>query len=643
MSPASAGRSGAGPVHPSPTASQVHRPLPHHAVVLDGAGWLGAWQQRNAAATLPHVLDQVERGEAQGNLARVISMDEQPQRGMRFTDSDVYKVLEALAWAAGAGHADHELLDRGERLVDLLEKAQADDGYLNSYVQGTLGAARWSDPQWGHELYTAGHLFQAAVAAGRVGVFDDLPAIADRFADLICRTHRAPDDPYIDGHPQVETALVELYRLTGEPGYLDFARQQLDRRGRGWLGDDQFGSAYFQDHEPLRSANRATGHAVRQLYLLAGAVDVAVECHDDALLAAAQRLWDDLFATKTYLTGGHGSRHRDEAIGDAFELPPDRAYAETCAAIASLQLSWRLLLATGRARYADAMEIALYNAIAASTSVAGTEFFYSNPLQVRTGHDGAQEDVAAQRRPWFSCACCPPNLARLLASVHDYLVTASERGLAVHHYAAGTADSVVDGHPVQLRVATDYPYDGAVRITVDADAEFELALRIPGWCAEFGLTVDGIAQALRADDGYLRLNRRWRPGDVVELTLAMPVRVVHPHPHIDAVRGTVAIMRGPLVYALEQADLPLAVQVEDARLIRTRDIRPSPYPDLSPVAVAVEVAADRPAGPVDLYADRPVETVRSAPFEVLLLPYHRWAHRAPGGMRVWIPTAQPAS
>jgi DUF1680 family protein len=588
---------------------------------------------------LPHVLDRVENGDARGNLARLAGASDEPFRGMLFTDSDVYKALEALAWAAGAGHIGDDLFARGDKLVDLLEKVQADDGYLNSSVQGVPGAAPWADPQWGHELYSAGHLFQAAVAASRAGVFEDLLVIADRFADLIVRTHGAPDSPYIDGHPQVESAFVELYRLTLDPAYLEMARQQLERRGRGWLGRGQFGSAYFQDHEPVRTARRATGHAVRQLYLLAGAVDVAVELHDGELLTAAEHVWDDLFGRKTYLGGGHGSRHRDEAIGDPYELPPDRAYAETCAAIASFQLNWRLLLATGRSRYADAMETALYNAIAASTSTTGTAFFYSNPLQLRTEHDGSQEDAASRRLPWFGCACCPPNVARLIASVHDYVATVSPRGVAIHHYAAGTIDAVVDGHPVRFVVVSEYPYDGNVRIKVEAETEFELAVRIPAWCNDFTVAVDGTDEAADPVDGYLRISRAWRVGDVVQLNLAMPVRVVHPHPHIDAVRGTVAIMRGPLLYAVEQADLPQTVQLEDVRLVRTKGARPSPHPDLSPIAVAVDLAASAPDVEAGPYADTAIQPLQSPSFEVLLLPYHRWANRTPGAMRVWIPTA----
>ena len=412
-------------------------------------------------------------------------------RGMFFTDSDVYKTLEAVAWSASSGDQAEEVVARGQALVDLIAKVQDEDGYLNSFVQGDPTVQRWSDPQWGHELYTAGHLFQAAVAAARVGVFTELVDVAHRFADLLVMTHAGPDSRYIDGHPQVETALVELSRVTGDDRYVALAGAQLDRRGRGWLGPDRFGSPYFQDHQPVREAREATGHAVRQLYLLAGMVDVAVEQHDQELLAAAQRIWADLYRTKTHISGAHGSRHRDEAIGDAYELPPDRAYAETCAAIASFQLAWRLLLATGDVRYADEMETCLFNAIAVSTSRSGTEFFYSNPLQVRSGHDGSQEDAPSRRLPWFACACCPPNIARLIASVHDYLVTTSDGALTLHQYAAGRIDTQVGETRVRIQVTTAYPHQGTIRLRVQATGDMVLRLRLPSWCTHWHLTIDG--------------------------------------------------------------------------------------------------------------------------------------------------------
>jgi DUF1680 family protein len=630
-----------GPVQPTSSAVQAQKPLPHRAIRLDEDGWLGAWQRRNAEATIPHVLDNLETGEAWSNLARVVGASTASFRGMFFTDSDIYKLLEALAWADDSGRLDPASAKRGDKLVELLREVQDADGYLNSYVQGTPGHERFSDPQWGHELYTAGHLFQAAVAASRAGVMDDLVAVARRFADLLVTTLGEQDSAYLDGHPEVETAMVELYRMTGEASYLTFARQQLERRGQGWLGPDRFGSAYFQDHEPVRTATRATGHAVRQLYLFTGAVDVAVETGDLELLAASERLWEDLFGTKTYISGAHGSRHRDEAIGDAYELPPDRAYAETCAAIASFQWNWRLLLATGKARYAQEMETALYNAIAVSTSLAGTEFFYSNPLQLRAEHDGAHEDAPSQRLPWFSCACCPPNISRLLASVHNYLVTTTEASVTLQHYSSGTIEAEVGGNPARIELRSGYPFDGAVSVLIDGAGEWTLGLRIPSWCEEFSLSVNGERVDAAADDGYVTIRRDWAGRTELHLDLSMPVRLVHPHPRVDAVRGCVAVTRGPLVFALEQAGLDDGVALEDVRLLSASGAVESPWPQLSPTAVQLEVAVARPSSPA-LYRDNP-EPASTEIRQVYAIPYHRWANRDPGAMRVWIPLAVGAA
>jgi uncharacterized protein len=654
---------GGGPAAPTIRARAALTPLGHDAVRLGPGGLLGGWQERTLQVTIPAVLDRVEHGEAAANLARLLSATQEPFTGMVFTDSDVYKTLEAIAWASSGLAPGDQRLARAERLVELVERVQEADGYVNSWVQGSPDVERWSDPQGGHELYTAGHLFQAAVAASRTGVLPGLTPIATRFADLLVNCFGAQTSRYLEGHPQVETALVELYRVTGTQAYLDLARRQLDRRGHGWLGEDRFGSSYFQDAVPVREATEATGHAVRQVYLLTGAVDVAVETGDQELLAAAVRVWEEMAATKSYVTGALGSRHRDEAIGDRYELPPDRAYAETCAGIAAFQLDWRLLLATGEVRYADAMETLLYNGIGAATSTRGDRFFYSNPLQLRTGHHGDHQDAPTQRLPWFSCACCPPNLARLLASVHDYVLTTSPDGIQVQHPAAALAVIERPAGEVRLEVATGYPYDGAVRLVVatEPSTEWELALRIPAWCEDFQVTVDGRVQTVAAADGYARIRRDWQGRTVVLLELRMPIRRIQAHPRVDAVRGCVALARGPVVYAMEDADLPAGVVLEDVRLLAIGGVGLAGAPGTSdhPVPVLELTAAVELAGSDRLYTDLPYTDLPPSdpacsdpatctaipqlctPFQISIGPYHCWANRAPGAMRVWIPSAPP--
>ncbi len=629
-----------GPVVPTSDALCVLRPLPADAVRLTPEGLLGGWQARNATATLPHCIDQLSAYGNLDNLRRITGDAEGEFAGMWFADTDVHKTLEAAFWEQGRSGTGSSFA--GE-VAALLEKAQDADGYLHSYYQDpAYRPKQWDELHYSHEMYTAGHLVQAAVAAARSAPDDPVAqqvlTVARRFADLLVQ--RYATSPEVDGHPEIETALAELYRVTGHRPYLDLAARFLGNRGHGVLGDGRFGPAYFQDHAPLRTATEVTGHVVRQLYLLAGAVDVAVETGDTALLAAAERLWDSALDSRTYLTGGQGSRHRDEAYGDPYELPPDRAYAETCAAIGNFQLAWRLLLATGKARYADEMERVLHNGIAGSTAVDGTSFFYSNPLQLRTGHDGSHEDAPSQRLHWYSCACCPPNLARLMASLHTYVATGGPEGLQLHLYGSGTVTA--GGHTVD--VDTRYPWDELITVTVtsSADHPWALSLRVPVWCADHRLTVNDEPVLVHPDGDYLRLQRAWQPGDRVVLTLAMPPRRITAHPRVDAVRGTVALARGPLVYCLEDADVPATlagVPFEDLQLDAVRaPVVAKHGSGLAPVTLQVRLRA--PAGvPAELYRDQPAVAGPAATDLSTAIPYFLWANRKPGPMRVWIPLA----
>jgi uncharacterized protein len=623
-----------GPVAPTAAARSALRPLPLPAVALTGAGMLAAWQRRSALATLPHCVDQLEASGALRNLRRRPG-DETPHEGMWFSDSDVYKTLEALAWQAGTG--DPAPRPDFATLCAEVAAAQDADGYLNSYYQHDRAGQRFSELHHSHELYCAGHLIQAAVAANRAGLGDGLLRVARRFADLIVDTFGADGgNDGVCGHPEIETALVELYRETGHRPYLELAKAFVDRRGYGRLATGAFGAGYFQDHAPVREAAEFTGHAVRQVYLLAGVVDVAVETGDAQLLAAAERLWESAFGAKTYITGAHGSRHRDEAVGDDYELPPDRAYAETCAAIGSFQWNWRLLLATGAHRYADELERVLYNAIAVATAVDGTHFFYSNPLHLRTGHDGSSEDAPSQRLSWYSCACCPPNLARLVASLHSYLATTDESGIQVHLYADAR---IADGER-RIVLATRYPWEETVTATVSGgDEPWTLALRVPGWCEQVSVSVDGVPEAVAVADGYVRLTRQWT-GQRVELRLGMPPRLVTAHPRVDAVRGCVALTRGPLVFCLEQADLPAGTVLEDVTVRVSEPVRVVEHDPAGTVPVTL-VARGRatPPGTGPLYRPLAGEPDAGTPLELTAVPYFLWGNRDPGAMRVWIPAA----
>lgn len=610
-----------------PSSRAVLRPIGVREVAITG-GPLARWQRINHEAGIPLGLEQMERSGALPNLRRAGGEGEGPFQGYRFQDSDLYKQLEAISWehirAPEAGYAAFV-----EEAAGVLARAQQDNGYLNSHYQVVKPDKIYTELEYSHEMYCAGHLFQAAVAAARAGIGDNLLAVARRFADHLVEVFLKGGNDGIDGHAEIETALVELYRLTGERSYLDLAAKLIDNRGKGLIKDSGMGMLYAQDHLPVREADTAAGHAVRQLYLESGIVDVYLETGDESLLECSLRRWEDMVATKTYITGGHGSRHDGEAFGERYELPSDRAYSESCAAIASIHWNWRLLLATGHGRHADLIERTLYNAFAASTSADGVRFFYVNPLQRRD--DTVEDAYLGRRREWFACACCPPNIMRLVASLGSYVATTTGSGLQLHQYVPGTVAE-------KVRIETDYPWDGLVRITVEEEGDWELALRIPAW-SETTYVDDRPARA--GEDGYFRVRRQWRQGDTVELWFDMTPRFTYPHHRIDAVRGCAAVQRGPLVYCFEQVDQPEGVEVDDLTLSPRAPLRVKPADDLEGVGRTVLIETDaaavhEPRGGLP-YTTKPLAT--STRVTATAVPYFQWDNRDGGAMRVWIPLA----
>jgi DUF1680 family protein len=494
-------------------------------------------------------------------------------------------------------------------------------------------------------MYCAGHLIQAAVALHRGAGDGRLLAVAVRLADHLVREF-AGTERGLDGHPVIETALAELYRETGTEAYLDLARQFVDQRGQGLAGNSGMGRRYLQDHLPVRATDTEVGHVVRALYLEAGVTDVAAETGDRELLGSSLRRWDDMVAAKTYLTGGNGSRHADEGFGDRYELPPDRAYNETCAAIASFQWSWRLLLATGEAKYADLMERLLYNGFGAAVSADGRRFFYVNPLQRRADH--VENDQPGRRREWFSCACCPPNIMRLLASLQHYLATVSGDVLYLHQFTGSRIAARIGGGTLDLEVRTGYPWTGSVELEVRSApaAECGLAVRIPGWSGGARVSVGGeLVPDLADQAGYLTVRRRWQPGDVLSLDLDLSPRLSYPSRRIDALRGTVAVERGPLVYCVEQADQDPAADVEDLAVTSGPPGGPSELgeretalPGLTgAVAVTVPSTLLRPAAEAAYAAQPDASAGMGQPITTVAIPYFLWDNRDGQAMRVWLP------
>ncbi|MFI6636542.1 glycoside hydrolase family 127 protein [Nonomuraea fuscirosea] len=613
----------ANPVLPS---SGVLSPIGLDAVRLSPGFW-GDRAALNREVTIDHCREWEEREGWIGNFR-----GERPRRGREFSDSEIYKLLEAMAWAGHPGLP---------ALAETVAQAQEGDGYLNTRWSGS----RYTDFEWGHELYCYGHLIQAGVARLRTHGEDLLTEVVVKAADHVCR--RFMNGTETCGHPVIEMALVELYRATGTERYLEMARRFVDRRGLPALADIPFGRGYYQDDVPVRQAQVFRGHVVRALYLASGVVDVAVETGDQELLKAVESQWERTVARRTHLTGGMGSRHADESYGEDYELPPDRAYNETCASIASVMLAHRLLLATGDARYADLTERTLYNMLATGVALDGRSFFYANPLQVRVPavpHDGVNHAAeGGLRSPWFDVSCCPNNIARTLASLPAYLAAGTGDGIVLHHF---TPSEIRHGR-LAVRVETGYPWTGSVRVRVLEDGAGRIGLRVPAWAADATLArVPVSAQDAPLPDGpvvrpvspgYVHADGPWRAGDELRLELPMRPRWTFPDRRIDALRGSAAVERGPLVYCAESvADEPPLGDLT----VRAEPPVERPAGDGAKDVVELEVAASLggsgskdgwPYGAADAPGD-------GGDVRLRLVPYHRWGNRGPATMRVWLPT-----
>ena len=642
--------------------SEAASPLPLSSVAIRDSFWSPRIETIREI-TLDTVYENLESTGRIDNF-RVAAGDATGEfSGRYYNDSDVYKWLEAACYALRT-EEDAELRERVEGVVDAIESAQADDGYLNTYFTLVEPEMRWTNLHGMHELYCAGHLFEAAVshycATGECRLLDVARRLADHVDDVF-----GPDGKRgYPGHEEIELALMRLYRATGEVRYLELAQYFLNERGREpsrfeWelahaeeIGghaydhlvdeDGNYDATHLQDHAPVTEQETAEGHAVRATYLYCGMADLAIETGDDELVDALEALWTNVVRRRMYITGGIGSSPDGERFTEDYDLPNETSYAETCAALGSIRWNQRMLRLTGEGRFGDVLERTLYNGLLAGVSLSGDRFFYDQPLEVNgDGHalKGRSEHCFDnERQPWFPTTCCPTNVPRLLFSLerYVYLRRTEPDELFVSLYVGSEAETSFEGVDVVVSQKTEYPWDGAMTIDVNPErpVEFDLKLRVPDWCDDFAVRVDGNDADAGTKDGFLTLAREWT-GERVELDLEMGVERVCAHPAIRENADRASLCRGPLVYCLEGVDhdRPLG----DYVLPPDPDFETGFEADLFDGVVAVESDAlveDWTAWSDQLY--RPCDDVELDAARIRAIPYYGWAHREPGEMRVWI-------
>jgi DUF1680 family protein len=613
--------------------------VPIGAVRL-GEGFWSARMRTNVERSIPTMLEQLEQHGVMDNFRR-LSGKQAPRRGPLYTDSDIYKWIEAAAFVLESGDRPdlHATIDR---LTDEILAAQEPSGYLNTYYVDERKDKRFSEMYRSHELYCLGHLLQAAIAYYRATGNRKLLAGGIRYANFMVENFGPAKRPALTGHPELEMALVELYRTTGERKYLDFAGYLLSgvERERLHLTDDQI--QYLFSGIPFTSRKQFEGHAVRAMYASSGATDYYAETGDPAYWTTLDRLWKDLVRRKMYITGGVGSREAGESIGLPYELPNAQAYGESCAAIGSMMWNWRMLAVTGEARFADVIERALYNGINSGMSLSGTLYCYRNPLE-STG-----EKI---RNEWYDTTCCPPNLERILASVPGYFYNTSAKGVSVNLYDNSHLDWHLDnGAGLKIDQTTRYPWGNTVEIVVTpaVASEFSMFVRVPGWSHSTEFAVNGKPTQGARPGEYFEIHRQWRAGDRIQVKFDMTPRLTQANPLVREDAGRVAVERGPLVYCLESPDQPASGSLFDAELTAPSE----PFRETLDADVLSGVLVLRHKGALaeKPFEDQPLYQAFARAFgpplqsvELSFIPYYAWANRGLTAMEVWVPVDQAGS
>ncbi|WOO35301.1 glycoside hydrolase family 127 protein [Anaerocolumna sp. AGMB13020] len=605
-------------------------------------------------------IPEAEKSHAINNFRIAAGEAEGEFEGLVFQDSDLAKWLEAVGYSL-ASKPDSQLEAWADEVIELIEKAQQKDGYLNTFFTLKRPGERWTNLLECHELYCAGHMMEAAVAYYEATGKRKLLEVMCRFADHIDSVFGTEEGKLhgYDGHEEVELALVKLYKVTGNEKYLNLSRYFIDERGqepsffieewekRGrvpfWnvYEDRKPELSYYQAHIPVREQTEAVGHAVRAVYLYAGMADIAALTKDEELKQSCRRLWDNIVTRQMYITGGIGSTHSGEAFTFNFDLPNDTVYQETCASIGLFFFAHRMLLMEKDSSFADVMEKALYNSIISGMGFDGKSFFYVNPMEVwpeASAKNPERRHVMPVRQKWYGCACCPPNLARLIVSLKQYIYTYNNEALYTHLYIPSKTEVLTGEDVFTLEQSTAYPWNGDIRIITEFKKarNYTLAFRIPGWCRQVKITVNGENYPLEGNvaGGYVSVTRRWKEQEEIRISFEMPVELIQSHPEVRANAGKVALQRGPLVYCLEEADngenlSALSIDTESEFEIKKE-------PDLMKGALSVTGKGVRI--PDDKWENSLYQPYKKQEKDVVIkaIPYFLWGNRKSGEMLVWM-------
>ena len=615
------------------------RDVPVRAVTIQSGFWARR-REINVTKSIPSMHHLLEANGRMNNFRRLLGKSDAAQSGPVFSDSDVYKWTEAVGFALQSGDRP-DLRATAEKIIDQVVAVQEPGGYLNTYYQDDRKSLRMlaQTQTTGHELYNMGHMLQGAMAYYRATGDRKLLDAGIRFVNdfLLPNYGPAPKKPIVSGHPEIELALIELYRITGDKRQLDLAGYILQGDARMELPERR--TIYMFSGTPFTARTKLEGHAVRAMYACCGATDYYLETGDPSFWKTLNRLWNDMTSTKMYVTGGVGSRSDGEAFGDAYELPNFRAYGESCAAIGNMMWNWRMLAVTGDAKFTDVIERALYNGINSGMSLNGTLYCYRNPL----AFDSSTGDKI--RNPWYDVTCCPPNLERTFASLPGYFYSTSSDGIYVHLYDNSELDWYLEnGTGLKITQKTNYPWDNSVDIAVTPAqaAEFAFYLRIPGWADRTQVTVNDKPWTDTKPGEYLAIKRRWAAGDAVRLQMEMAPQVIEANPHVADDTGRVAIQRGPLIYCLEELDQPSGVSLSDVAVNaeRTREFQNEFKSDLLGGVVVLHhtgVAYENNPRRNVLYSRYNGGPPKTRRMPLTFIPYYAWANREATSMQVWTP------